>query len=158
MTTNSIGHTLYIAEALPATNNSTGFEALTWVKVNGVVSIGERGVSHETIDIPDLQTGWTRVVKGAGSGIETSIVVREIAADAGQEDVRNTAQGEEGQCSIKIVLGSGASQAPVTGDPVEYAQGIMHTYREREKTTSSYEGFSVVFRNNEPPVIATEPV
>lgn len=157
MTTNDIGKTVYIATALPATNNSAGFEALSWTKVNGIQSIGERGIAHAGIDVPDLQTGFTMQVKGAGSGVDTTLTFRTVASDTGQGNVKTSAESDAGECSIKIVEGSGTDQAPVTGDPVSYAQGIMHSYRPREASTTSHQGFSVVFRNNDLWIEATEP-
>ena len=158
MSTNDIGHTVYVATALPATNNSAGFEALTWVKVNGIQSIGERGVAHAGIDVQDLQTGFTEQVKGEASGMDTTMVFREVASDTGQGNVKTQAEDATGLASIKIVDGTGTDQAPTNGDTVHYAQGILHSYRPREKTVSSHAGFSVVFRNNDLWVDATEPV
>jgi len=157
MSTNDIGWTVYIDDAHPATNNAAGFEALTWVKVNGIQSIGERGIAHNGIDVPDLQTGFTMQVKGAASGVDTTLVFREVAGDTGQGNLKTAAENEDGILSVKLVLGTGAAQAPVTGDKVHYAQGIVHSYRPREKTDSSHAGFSVVFRNNDLWVDATEP-
>jgi hypothetical protein len=158
MSKSNIGKTIYVAEALPATNNEAGFDALTWVKVNGLVSVGSLGVSHSNIDVPDLQTGFTTGVKGAGTGNDVSIVFRTVASDAGQEDVRNLANagGAAAVGSIKIVRGTGASQAPAVGDAVQYAQGYFHTYTENEASDTSYEGFTVQFKQNAATVDALE--
>lgn len=160
MTTGShIGKTIYVAEALPATNNAAGFEALTWVKVNGVQTLPQLGVTHSDIPVADLQTGFTSGIKGAGTGNDSTMTFRMVASDAGQEDVRNRANagGTGGAASIKIVKGSGADQAPATGDPVQYAQGYLHSYVEIQGDDSSHEGFSVNFRQNALTVDATEP-
>jgi hypothetical protein len=71
--------------------------------------------------------------------------------------MKTMAEGDDGNVSIKLVEGSGANQEPVTGDPVEYAWGIAHSYRPREASISSYKGFSVIFRNNALWIDATEP-
>ena len=154
-----IGKTIYVAEAIPATNNAAGFEALTWVKVDGVQTLPQLGVSHADIAIPDLQTGFTAGVKGAGTGNDSTMTFRKVDADAGQEDVRGLADagGTGGNGSIKIVKGSGANQAPATGDPVQYAQGYLHSYIEIQGDDSTHEGFSVNFRQNDLTVDATEP-
>ena len=156
--TNDIGKTIYVATAAPATNDAAGFEALTWVKVNGIQSIGDRGIAHAGIDVPDLQTGFTSQVKGAGSGVDTSLVFRTVASDTGQGNLKTAAESDDGVLSVKIGEGSGTAQALVTGDPVEYAAGIVHSYRPREASVTSHKGFSVVFRNNDLWVTATEPV
>lgn len=159
MTGSHIGKTIYVAEALPATNDAAGFAALTWVKVNGVQTLPQLGISHSMIEVPDLQTGFTTGLKGAAAGNDTTATFRNVASDAGQEDVRNlaNASGTGGAGSIKIVKGSGAAQAPVTGDPVQYAQGVFHTYLEIQGDDTSHEGFSVNFRQNGLTVDATEP-
>lgn len=157
MTENNIGKTLYVAEALPATNDDTGFEDLAWVKVNGVQAIGGIGITHSGIDVDDLQSGFTLQNKGAGSGTDSAIRCREVEDDAGQEDIKGLANGKKGLGSVKIVRGSGASESPVTGDPVRYAQGFFHTLQPNDDDVTTHEGFTVTFRNNAVPVDATEP-
>ncbi len=160
MTTGShIGKTIYAAAALPATNDKAGFEALTWVKVEGVQVLPQLGVSHANIDVPDLQSGWTQGIKGAGSGNDSSMSFRAVASDPGQEDLLDAAQagGDLGVMSIKIVKGSGANQAPATGDPVQYAQGYVHSHVEIQGDTTTHEGFSVNFKQNAPTINDVNP-
>jgi len=157
MTQNFIGQTLYVAEAYPTTNTSAAFESLEWVKVNGLITLPQLGLTHSMIDVPDLQTGFTSAVKGAGQGVDTTATFRNVATDAGQEDVKNSADSQAGILSIKIVDGSGVAQAPVTGDPVLYAQGIAHSHQPNQGDNASYEGFTVGFRQNAPTIAATEP-
>lgn len=158
MTTNDIGTSIWIDAAIPATNNKAGFEALTWVRVNGLVSVGAIGVTHDGVDIPDLGAGVVTQVKGMGSGQDTTIVFRVVDSDTGQADLKAAAESAEGVLSIKVVKASGAGGEPVTGDPVEYAQGIVHSYLRQERSGTSYEGFSVVFHANLASVLDTEPV
>lgn len=159
MTGSHIGKTIYVAEALPATNDAAGFAALTWVKVDGVQTLPQLGISHANIDVPDLQTGITTGIKGAGSGNDSTLTFRLVDSDAGQEDVRNRANagGTSGAASLKIVKGSGTAQAPETGDPVQYAQGYLHSYVEIQGDDSSHEGFSVNFKQNALTIDSTEP-
>lgn len=160
MTGSHIGKTMYVAEAVPATNNAAGFEALTWVKAEGIQVLPQLGVSHANIDVPDLQTGFTAGVKGAGTGNDSTCTFRDVAGDAGQDDIRGLANagGTLGAGSIKIVKGSGTNQAPVAGDPVQYAQGYFHSYVEIQGDTTTHEGFSANFKQNDLTVDATEPV
>ena len=153
---NDIGYRVFMATAHPATNTEPGFDALTWVPVDGVQSIGERGISHSGIDVPDLQSGFTPQVKGAGAGRDTVMTFRTIGGNSGQASMKAVADSPAGVVSLKIVKGSGAGGAPAIGDPVEYAQGILHSYTAREKSTTSHGGFSVTFRNNAPWVDALE--
>lgn len=159
MTGSHIGKTIYVAEALPATNDAAGFEALSWVKVNGVQTLPQFGISHSNIDVPDLQTGLTTGIKGAASGNDSTASFRLIAADAGQEDIRDLANagGDAGVCSLKIVEGSGTAQAPVAGDKVQYAHGYVHSYVETQGDNSTHEGFNVNFKQNALTIDATEP-
>lgn len=160
MTTGShIGKTIFVAQAVPATNDAAGFAALTWVKVNGLQTLPELGISHSMIEVPDLQTGFTTGLKGAAAGNDSTSTFRMIAGDTGQGNVRTLANagGTSGRGSIKIVKGSGTNQAPVTGDPVQYAQGVFHSYVEIQGDDSSHEGFSVGFRQNALTVDATQP-
>jgi len=157
MTQNFIGQTIYVAEAYPSANTSTAFEALTWVKVGGLITLPQLGVTHSMIDVPDLQTGFTSAVKGAGQGVDTTATFRDVPADAEQEDIKTAADSQAGILSVKIVDGSGTAQAPVSGDPVRYAQGIAHSHQPNQGDNASYEGFSVGFRQNAPTIVATEP-
>lgn len=154
-----IGKTIYIAPALPATNDAAGFEALTWTKVSGVQTLPQLGVSHADIPIPDLQTGFTAGIKGAGTGNDSTMSFRDVPSDTGQTNIRTLADagGTGGNCSIKIVKGSGTAQAPAAGDPVQYAQGYVHSFIEIQGDDSSHEGFSVNFRQNALTVDAVEP-
>ena len=105
MTANFIGQTMYVAQALPATNDDTGFEALTWVQVKGIQTLPVFGVTHNGIDVPDLATGFTQSVKGAAAGRDSTFSFRRIAADAGQIDVAEQAADDDGLGSIKLVTG-----------------------------------------------------
>jgi len=157
MSTNHIGKTIYHAVAAPATNTKAGFEALTWVLVKGGQTLPQLGISHAMIDVPDLQTGFTLGIKGAATGVDTTGTFRDIPADAGQVAIRLAGNSQSGVSSIKIVDGSGTDNAPVTGNPTEYAQGIMHSVQVNQADDSSFEGFTVGFRQNAPTVITTHP-
>lgn len=152
-----IGKTCYVASALPATNDATGFEALTWVKVNGFQSHGSLGMTRDNIDSPNLQTGIRHGLKGAGSGREVPFVFFDVDGDTGQGNLKTLAADAEGLCSVKIVHGSGINQAPVEGDPVEYAQGYIKDIEPREANDSTDAGFTANFKQNAATVVATQP-
>ena len=161
-TTSHIGKRLFVAAALPATNNEMGFDALTWVEVVGVQVLPQLGVSHANIDVPDLASGFTRGLKGASTGNDSTMTVRKISGDAGQTSVRTLANsgGLSGVGSIKIVKASGALTngvpAVVVGDPVQYAQGYFHSYLETQGDTTTHEGFTVNFKQNAETIDALE--
>lgn len=156
-TDNHLGKTLYIATAAPATHDATGFEALSWTKVNGVQTMPQFGVSHASIDVPDLQTGTNNRVKGLQTGTDTTFQCRTVASDSGQGSCKTVANSADGIVSLKIGKGSGTGQALVSGDPVQYATGFLHSYREMQPTTTTHEGFEVTFSQNGLPVEDTEP-
>ncbi|RDC59788.1 hypothetical protein HME9302_00983 [Alteripontixanthobacter maritimus] len=158
MTGSHIGKTIYVSGAAPATNDAAGFAGLAWTKVEGVQTLPQLGVSHSNIDVSDLETGFAKGIKGEGSGNDSTASFRNVEGDAGQELVRTLANagGDEGVASIRIVKGSGPDQAPATGDPVEYAHGYLHSFIRNQGDSTTYEGFSVNFKQNALPVDATE--
>lgn len=161
-TTSHIGKRLYVATALPATNNEAGFDALTWVEVKGIQVLPQLGVSHANIDVPDLASGFTAGVKGASTGNDSTMTVRKISGDTGQGNVRTLANsgGLSGVGSIKIAKATGTLTDGVpalqVGDAVQYAQGYFHSYVEIQGDTTTHEGFSVNFKQNAETVDATE--
>lgn len=156
MAQNNIGRTLYISDALPATNDAAGFEALTWTRVNGEIRLPQLGVDHGVIDVPFLD-GFTVGLKGAGAGVDATMEFSIVSGDSGQSTLQTQADDSGGVLSIKIGRGSGTAGALVTGDPVQYAQGFVRGYQENEITNTTYEGFTVTFRQNDFTVTATEP-
>jgi hypothetical protein len=157
MTRSHIGKTLWIATAAPATETAAGFAALTWVKVNGVQTLPQIGLTHNNIDVPDLETGIVRGVKGAQVGNDSTATFRMVAADTGQTSIRTLANapGTGGVGSIRITRGTGTGGAPVAGNELQYATGYFHSYVEIQGDDSSHEGFSVNFKQNSPTIDAT---
>jgi len=157
-TENFIGQTLFVSAALPATNNAAGFAALTWTKAGGVQQLPQLGTSNAIIDVEDLQLGFTAGVKGAGTGNDSQMTFRDTGAvDDGQVIIKTAANGAGGAMSVKIVEGSGVDQAPVSGDPVEYAQGFAHSYLFNQGNVGAYKGFTANFKQNALSIAATEP-
>lgn len=154
---NHLGYSIYMSATLPATNNTAGFEALTWTEINGLQQLPQYGVRHDMIDIPDLKTGFADVEKGMGRGVDTTIMFRDVASDTGQANIKTQAEDEDGAIAIKIGKGTGTGKALQTGDVVYYMQGIAHSYLPNQGNATSYEGFQVGFRQSAPTVVATEP-
>jgi len=157
-TENFIGQTIFVSAAIPATNDAAGFVALTWTKAGGVQQLPQLGTTNAIIDVEDLQTGFTSGVKGAGSGNDSQMTFRDTGSvDAGQAIIKTAANGQTGSMSVKIVEGSGVANAPVSGDPVEYAQGFAHSYLFNQGSVSAFKGFTANFKQNALSVAATEP-
>jgi hypothetical protein len=162
MSDNHLGYTLYVATAAPATNDTTGFEALTWNQVKGIESLPVFGVSHGNIDVPNVGSGFTKGVKGAAVGRDTQFSFHDVDSDTGQANVKTQAADKDGIVSLKLVKGSGTDSgegpAPVTGDAVKYAHGYLHSFEENQGTDSSHEGATVSFKQNAVTVEGTEPI
>ena len=159
-TKNNIGKTIWIAAALPGVNSATGttgFNSLTFTQIGGVQVLPQLGVTGSNIDVPDLASGFTAGVKGAMSGNESQATFRRVASDAGQTLAETTANSAEGVCSIKIGRGSGVNGALEPGDPIQYAQGYLNGYLEVQGDTTTHEGFTVTFKQNDFTVDAVEP-
>lgn len=159
-TRNNIGKSIFFSTALPATNDKAGFEALTWVELEHPQTLPQFGVTNANIDVPDLKTGFTSGVKGSASGVDSqgSNRIVDSALATGQASFKTLCDSAGGVCAIKIGTGSGAAGALVATDPVEYAQGYVHSYQENQATDSTHEGFVYNFKQNALTVKDEEPV
>lgn len=158
-TRNNIGKSIYYSTTLPATNDAAGFEALTWVELEHPQTLPQFGVTNANIDVPDLKTGFTKGTKGAASGVDSQGSNRIEASEltTNQLAFKTLCDSAGGDCAIKIGTGSGAAAALVAGDPVEYAQGYVHSYQENQATDSTHEGFVYNFKQNALTVKDEEP-
>lgn len=159
-TRNNIGKSIYFSATLPATNDAAGFEALTWVELEHPQTLPQFGVTNANIDVPDLKTGFTSGVKGAGSGLDTqgSCRIVDSSLATGQAAFRTVCDSVGGNIAIKIGTGTGTAGALASGDEVEYAQGYVHSYQENQATTDTHEGFVYNFKQNALTVKDQEPV
>jgi hypothetical protein len=157
-TNNYIGRRLFISAAAPTTYDATGYEALTWTEIKGLVSGPQFGFTHDTINIPDLTSGLRDAVKGMAQGQDTQFACRDTNdSDPGQAIVFAQAVDNDGNVSLKLARGSGTDNALSPGDKVEYCWGFLHSYLENQATEDSYEGFVVSFRARVRKINATEP-
>lgn len=141
MSTSDITTKIYFASGSPSTFDESGYDAMTWTtQAKGVVSVGAVGVTTSIIDVPDLETGFTKGVKGAKAGTVMPIVFREIAGDAGQAAVKAACnEAAHAEYSMKILEPSGA---------IQYVTGAMHDWTRNERSTTSYAGFTCNMRLN----------
>lgn len=155
----NIGRSVYFSAGLPATNDEAGFEALTFTKVEHAVSAPQFGVTHNNIDAPDLESGFTVGLKGAGSGTDSQMSFRIVggALATGQAALKALADAVGGgEVSLMIGRGTGSGGALTTGDKVVFCQGYVHSYQKNPITVDSYEGFTVNFKANAAPVYGTK--
>ncbi len=150
---------VYVSAGAPTTNTAAAFAALTWVRVAHPVTGPSFGLTHANIDVPNLETGFTQGAKGAGSGIDSQMSFASVTGDAGQALLKQLGEagGAEGYGSIKIVRIDTPAGEPDTGSPLQYATGYFHSFTENAADTTTYEGFSVNFKQNAAAVNGTEP-
>lgn len=151
MSTSDITTRVYIATGIPATFDKSGYEALfaSGTQIKGIVSVGAIGVTDNIIDVPDLETGFTKGVKGARVGTVIALAMREIKSDAGQAALEAACQAFT-EYSIKVM-------EPTASGEVEYISGLPHDWSRNERSTTAYAGFTANFRSNYPSVVTTVP-
>lgn len=82
--TTGSGSKIYISATLPTTNNKTGYDALTWIKIGKVSNIGEYGSTYETVNFTDIESRVTEQLKGNMSLGNLPLTLGSLPADAGQ--------------------------------------------------------------------------
>lgn len=140
---------LYIATGLPATYDETGYEALTWVQVKGVVDLGAKGGAHATIDVPDLEAARIKKKKGAVTGASVSVTMREIASDAGQTALKAACvsmAATDDEYSFYTVDVSGNK---------EFWSGSAHSWQRKAVSLTSFAGFTCVIEMDTDTVAGT---
>lgn len=142
-----IESTVAIATGTPATFDKAGYEALTWVFVNGMVEAPSFGTTHADIAIPSLATGRTAIRKGASTGQNSSLAFSEVSADPGQAAVLAASLAATGEYSLRLIDADVAV--------AEYCSGIIKDYLPNKPTTSSYTGASANFVPNYDPLVTT---
>lgn len=150
-----IGASLYVATSLPATNDTAGFEALSWVKLDGPVQYPQFGTTHADVQVPNAETGFDKMGKGAASGQATSFACQISDGENGHSEVKALADGRPGEGSLKIAYGdAGTVEA---GDDVEYAAGVFKDFVRNQGDSTTHRGFTSGFTQNDFTVEGTEP-
>ena len=133
----SIGGTLSVVASTPATEDESGYEALSFIEVENVISVGEFGDNSEDITFNLLKSGRTSHVNGVRD-------LGEIAVSCAYDDQNNTGielvntnANTDTVMSWKLVDTNGATS---------YWQGRAANYRQTERTASSFEGRNFVIR------------
>lgn len=137
----AIGTRLAIATGLPATFDEAGYEALTWAEIGGLVDAGAIGDEDESVEIPNVTTGRTRVVRGAKKGMRTRASFVVVTGDAGQAAVI-AAAATTNEFSFRV------SDPGQTAAPEYYVSGPVFNLQRNERSTTSYLGMSFEFADN----------
>lgn len=136
MSISYIGTCLYIAVGSPATEDETGYDALTWVEVGKIVSIGELGDESEDIAFDLLKPGRRTHVSGVKDLGEIPVTIEYDREDAGQDIVR-TANNTNVTHSFRI--------DDPDGDEI-FFQGLVANIKFLERVANQYKGFNMVIR------------
>jgi hypothetical protein len=151
MSTPYITSTVYVSPALPATFDKAGYEALTWTKVAHPISVPIPGIETAMIDVPNLETGFTKASKGSSTGRVSTMAHANVPADTGQANLRTyAAETYVDEISVKVLY-------PASSNKVAYMSGLASNYLENEGTAETHQGFTASFRQNYAAVITTPP-
>lgn len=91
------GAKFYIAvstgSALPQNSDldQTAYDALEWLEVKGVGSVGETGTNTNIVSYDELSTDVTQKGKGISNAGDPEVEVRRIGTDPGQVELRAAA-------------------------------------------------------------------
>lgn len=124
-----IGATFSIVSGAPATYNQAGFEALTFVEVGEVISIGEFGGSAEVITHTPIKTGIIKKFKGSKDYGSQSIQYGKLT-DLGQTALSDGFDGanEFEEHSIEVAYSDNTKR---------YYTGVVTSYTNQELSTSA---------------------
>lgn len=137
MATN-IGTVLAVVAAKPATQSKSGFSALSFIDIEGTLSVPILGMTQASITSNLLKSGLTQHSHGTRTIGEKTIPFKEVSPDAGMTIVRANA-GAEQECSFKITYASGR---------IGYFFGLIADLQENEATTETEAGGTFVIRPN----------
>lgn len=136
MSISFIGSTLSIVASTPASEDQTGYEALSYTEVGKIVSVGELGDESDEITFDLLKTGRRSRVNGVKDLGNIPVVVEHDAADAGQDIVR-AGNNTNTTHTFKITD---------TDNIDYYFQGLLANYKMNAREANQYKGFSCVLR------------
>ena len=124
------GAKLLVAVGRPATENQTGYGALTWVQVDGIVTIPEMGDESEDISESTLADGRNTHQYGVKDGGAYSLNIKHIDGDAGRE-LLEAQSLNNATVSFQRVYNSGKAL---------FSFGLVGPVKQREASGSNFEG------------------
>lgn len=106
----SVGTSLFVSAASPATYDTAGFAALSYTEVGEVESLGEFGGSAQITPFTPLATGIVKKRKGSINYGTASASIGRLASDAGQAILKDGFDGANKYVvhSFKVVNSDGA--------------------------------------------------
>lgn len=91
----SAGSKIAISIPLPATQDDTGYEALTFEDIGEVESIDEYGITYNPVTFTALADRRTRKFKGSYDPGDPTVSIAIDRDDAGQDDCRTALNQDE---------------------------------------------------------------
>lgn len=135
--TSYIGAVIACVANTPATIDSAGFGALTYVTIGNIVEFGEVGDTSNDITIETL-AGRVAHVNGAKDGGEISFTFAIDGADSGQTILKNNSNTNT-EVSFKITDPDGG---------ITYFHGKVANVRDQSRSNSNYKGMTGAIRVN----------
>jgi hypothetical protein len=142
-----IDGTLEIATGVPATRDKAGYEALVWAAIGGLIEAPAFATTHADVQVPSL-SGRTRIMKGAETGVASSVSWEDVANDPGQAALIAAAVGR-GEYSLRWT--------PPGSPTADYSSGIVKDYSPNKPTNGSFAGGTCQFVPNYQTVTETVP-
>lgn len=144
---NQSGATVAISASTPATLDQTGFEALTFTTIGGVVTIPRKGLGSQAGSVASLAEGLTLYYNGIKDFAPFEIPVIYDDDDAGQVIYRAGANGQTSH-SLKVTYPSGE---------VRYYLGVIGSGMDDPVDPGTHQGESFEFRPHAEPVTVAAP-
>jgi len=116
----SAGSSLAISAAVPATNTSTAYAALTWTPIAQITDLGSTGREYNLVSHQPLAERGVVQLKGSYTDGQKTVQAAYVPGDPGQVIVA-TALDDDAQYSFKETYQNGTVkyfQAQVTSAPV----------------------------------------
>lgn len=129
--TPGIGTKLYVAATTPATEDATGYAAMTWVEVGEISEIPEFGPEYSEVNFTPLATGIKAKYHGELDYGSISLPFALSAGDAGQAALK-TAMANKARISFKVEFPKLASTS--TAGPIVYTQGKAFSFTRSAST------------------------
>lgn len=120
--TTTAGTIVAISASLPATEDATGFTALTYTEIGEVTNLGDVGITYTPVNLTTLKERRTQKFKGSYTGGDVPLEVAEYDLDAGQAILR-TALGSDNSYSFKITHQNGTDDY-FTGKVMSLMTGV----------------------------------
>lgn len=129
----SAGSTFAIATALPATQDASGYNALTWNMIGEVTDIGEFGKEYNLVTHTPVADRQVQKLKGSyNNGAITLQMARDQSVGANQDKLK-TALASDASYAFRVVLQDGTKM---------YFQGKVMSYKTQVGSVDQVTGAS----------------